>query len=112
MAMAMTSAAKAQSPPPVPMTPPTLMIDRGEVQAKATLRVSSADFAAGDPIPLTDSGYAGSRSPPLSIAGAPRAAKSFVILMDDPASRSCTGSPIIFPATSPRSLGACPPAPC
>ena len=97
MALALADSAAAQSAPPAPpaqMTPPTLMIDRGEIQAKKALHISSTDFAAGDPIPLADSGYAGSRSPPLTIMGAPGATRSYVILMEDPDSQRL-GEPIL-----------------
>jgi Raf kinase inhibitor-like YbhB/YbcL family protein len=94
MTLATAGLAAAQSAPATPMTPPTLMIDRGEIQGNKTLRISSADFAAGDPIPLADSGYAGSKSPPLSIAGAPRATRSYVILMEDSDSQRL-GEPIL-----------------
>jgi Raf kinase inhibitor-like YbhB/YbcL family protein len=94
LALATTGSAMAQSTPPAPMTPPTLMIDRGEVQAKKTLHVASADFAGGEPIPLADSGYAGSKSPPLSIMGAPTGTRSYVILMEDPDSQR-KGEPIL-----------------
>jgi Raf kinase inhibitor-like YbhB/YbcL family protein len=94
VALAMTGWASAETAPTAPMTPPTLMIDRGELHAANTLHISSTDFAAGDPIPLADSGYAGSRSPPLSIAGAPRATRSYVLLMEDPDAQY-RGEPIL-----------------
>ncbi len=92
--LAVASTAGAQNPPPAPMTPPTLMIARGEIHSDRKLRISSADFSAGDPIPLADSAYGGSRSPPLSITGAPSATRSYAILMEDSDSQR-QGEPIL-----------------
>ena len=89
-ALCLSAAASAQTPTPAP----TLVIERSEVHSNKALTVTSPDFAAGDPIPLADSGYANSKSPPLSIAGAPSATKSYVILMEDPDSQYL-GAPIL-----------------
>lgn len=50
----------------------------------AKIKVTSADFQAGDAIPYTYSDYGDRISPQLSIAGVPAEAKTLVLLMEDP----------------------------
>lgn len=73
---------------------PSLVIDRSELHVAKALTVSSSDFASGEAIPLADSAYGASKSPPLQIAGAPASTKSYVILMEDPDSQR-NGEPIL-----------------
>lgn len=66
-----------------PAAKPPLVIERPEAAATAKLAISSADFANGAAMPLEDSSYGASKSPPLTIAGAPKRTKSFAILVED-----------------------------
>ncbi len=90
LALILAQTASAQDP----AAAPTLMIDRPELKSNKALSITSADFAAGDPIPLDDSAYGASKSPPLVIAGAPSETKSFAILMED-ADSQYAGAPIL-----------------
>jgi Raf kinase inhibitor-like YbhB/YbcL family protein len=57
---------------------------RAETQAAAIIPVSSPAFAANGPIPLRHSAYGDGISPPLSWSGLPAAARSLVLMMEDP----------------------------
>jgi Raf kinase inhibitor-like YbhB/YbcL family protein len=88
--LSFASLASAQTPPPVDSPsppPPTLVIDRTEVHSAKSLTVTSTDFADGAVIPMDDTSYGASKSPPLAIARAPRGTKSYAILMEDPDSQ-------------------------
>ncbi len=99
-ALTLASSAYAQAPaaPPAPVAPPAapppLLNARAELKAPMSLKVTSKDYAEGGVIPLANSGYGASISPSLAIAGAPKATKGFVVLMEDPDS-SRDGLPIL-----------------
>ena len=77
--------ASAQTPSPAPpsMKPPLVSERLGGGQVGKNLKITSADFRDQGKIPLDDTSYGASRSPPLVIKGAPKGVQSFVILMED-----------------------------
>lgn len=52
--------------------------------AETTLTISSSEFAAGGDIPVQFSCKGDNMNPPLEIHGVPPAAKSLVLILDDP----------------------------
>ena len=58
-------------------------VERPETQTDARLTVTSADFKAGQPIPVTYSAFGQSISPQLSWSLSTKA-KSYAVLVDDP----------------------------
>jgi Raf kinase inhibitor-like YbhB/YbcL family protein len=85
-----TALAQAAAAPPEP----PLMNQTPALEAPRTLVVTSTAFKAGGPIPLENSGYGASISPPLTIAHAPKRTKAFVVLMED-SDAQYQGAPIL-----------------
>lgn len=54
------------------------------LKGKATLQVTSAAFKEGSPIPDVYSSYAAGTRPPLTWSKAPKGAKSFAVIVEDP----------------------------
>jgi Raf kinase inhibitor-like YbhB/YbcL family protein len=61
-----------------------LAVERPETRASAALNVTSPAFPPGGTIPLRYSAYGDNRSPPLAWSGLPAAARSLVLMMEDP----------------------------
>jgi Raf kinase inhibitor-like YbhB/YbcL family protein len=55
-----------------------------EVDAPATLRVTSLSFSHNSPIPVTYSAYGEDASPPLTFGNVPEGTRSLVVIVDDP----------------------------
>ena len=74
--------APAAAPPAPPSGP--IAIDRPETRSTGRLAVTSAGFGNGAALPRKYSRYFDNVSPPLSWSGAPAAARSYVVIVDDP----------------------------
>ncbi len=90
---------------------PALLNQSPALAAPHSLRVASPAYGQGGAIPLANSSYGASLSPPLRISGAPGRTRTFAIVMED-ADAQHDGAPILHwmaydaPASLPGGLPA------